>query len=143
MRLLKRMKERHGIRAWSGRYGEGGYLVFRIVFAFLYACHGVQKLFGWFGEPREPFLSLQWFAGIIETFGGVLIGFGIFTSYAAFVASGEMAVAYFLVHFPRGVLPILNGGDNVVLFCFAWLFVFMRGGGRWSLDRLLRTESNA
>lgn len=67
---------------------------------------------------------------------GTLIGLGCFTSYAAFVASGEMASAYFIVHFPKAELPILNRGDTAALFPWAWLYVCIRGGGKWSLDRL-------
>ena len=101
--------------------------------------HGVMKLFGWLTD-RDPvqLMSLMGLAGVIETFGGLLIVLGLFTRPVAFIASGEMAFAYFMAHAPRGFWPIQNGGEVVVLFCFIFLFLAAFGGGDLSLDALLR-----
>jgi putative oxidoreductase len=117
-----------------GRFQELGYGVMRIVIAFLYACHGLQKLVGAFGGHQVSLGSLFGAAAVIETVFGALILVGFLTSWAAFIASGEMAVAYFRAHAPRGGLPIQNGGELAVAFCFVFLYIAMRGGGRWSVD---------
>src|SRR5919106_532027 len=107
----------------------------RIVAGFLFFQHGLPKLFGGFGrsEPVELF-SQMGLAGIIEVFGGAAIALGFFTSPVAFIASGEMAVAYFQAHAPRGFWPILNGGELAALFCFVFLYFAAVGSGKWSLD---------
>jgi putative oxidoreductase len=112
------------------------FLLLRLVAGFAFSLHGMQKILGWFGNPVTGF-SLRLVAGYIELFGGLLIMVGLFTSITAFLASGEMAVAYWMSHFPRGHLPIQNGGELAVLYCFIFLFLFTTGGGYWSLDRLL------
>jgi putative oxidoreductase len=120
----------------------------RIVTGLLFMQHGVQKLFGllvdpsrgpWTGAP--PMFSQFWFAGVLETFGGALIVLGFFTRPVAFLLAGEMAVAYFQVHFPNSIWPILNGGEPVVLFCFIYLYLFAVGAGPWSIDALRRRTS--
>ena len=113
----------------------------RIVAAFLFIAHGTQKLFGF--PPDAPrlqleLLSLMGAAGVIETVGGALMLLGLFTRPVAFILSGQMAVAYFMRHAPRGTWPILNGGELAVLYCFLWLFFVAAGPGPWSLDRLRR-----
>ena len=80
---------------------------------------------------------MLWFAGVIELFGGLLLIIGLFTRPAAFIMSGEMAIAYFYAHQPRNFFPLLNGGDAGMLYCFIFLYLFVAGGGCWSLDRLL------
>ena len=80
-------------------------------------------------------LSLFGLAGIIELVGGLLITVGLMTGYAAFIASGQMAAAYFMAHFPRGFWPIQNGGELAVLYCFVFLYIASRGVGVWSIDR--------
>lgn len=118
--------------------------VLRIVAAFLYLCHGAQKLFGVLagaapgGGHPVPLWSLYGLAGVIELVGGTLICIGLFTQIAAFIASGEMAVAYFLVHWPRGFMPIVNRGELPVLFCFLFLSFAFAGAGRISVDALLQ-----
>jgi putative oxidoreductase len=112
------------------------YALLRMVFGFLFLFHGLQKMFGWFGGRQVSLLSLGGFAGLIETIGGPLIAVGLWTGPTAFLCSGEMAVAYFLRHQPRATWPIQNGGEAAALFCFAFLFIAMRGGGRLSLDAL-------
>ena len=127
------MKPRFGFLA------EPVYTAMRVVFGLLFWFHGVQKLFGWFTDgPVASVGSQRWFAGVIETFGGAFIGLGLFTEIAAFIASGEMAVAYFQSHQPRAPWPVQNGGEPAVLFCFAFLYILTRGAGRFSIDALWR-----
>ena len=116
---------------------EIAYGLMRIAAGFLFFCHGVQKLFGALGGHRMPLSTMLGAAGLIETVCGLLIIVGLFTSVAAFIASGEMAVAFFLQHAPKGGFPIQNGGELAVLFCFLFLFIAARGAGVWSLDALL------
>ncbi len=127
---------------WLGRFADRSYALLRIVAGFLFACHGAQKLFGVLGGiDREgaiaPMLSLLGAAGVIEFFGGTLIMVGLAARPLAFIASGEMAVAYFIRHFPRGWWPLTNGGELAVLYCFLWLMIAVRGTGIWSVDRVL------
>ena len=99
-----------------GRYAPNLYALMRIVLGVLFACHGAQKLFGVLGGETVALVSLMRLAGIIEFVGGLLITVGFLTSYAAFIASGEMAMAYFMAHVPRGFWPIQNGGELAVLY---------------------------
>jgi putative oxidoreductase len=110
------------------------YAILRIVVGLLFLCHGAQKLFGWFGGQPVAHPSLLGLAGILEVVLGFLVGIGFLTSYAAFIASGEMAVAYFKSHHPRAFWPIENQGEVAVLFCFIFLWIATRGGGAWSVD---------
>ena len=112
------------------------YALLRIVAGFLFFFHGAQKLFGAFGGNAQPLASLPGLAGIIETVCGVLVALGLFGWVAAFIASGEMAVAYFLRHQPGGLWPIQNRGELAVLYCFVFFYIASRGSGRWSLDAL-------
>jgi putative oxidoreductase len=89
---------------------------------------------GWFGGQPVPLASLFGLAGIIEIVLGLLITIGLLTSYAAFIASGEMAVAYFIRHFPKSFWPLENQGEPAVLFCFIFLFMTTQGSGIWSVD---------
>jgi putative oxidoreductase len=123
-----------------GQYSPHLYAVMRIVVGLLFACHGAQKLFGLFGGVDQrggtaPLLSMFGLAGIIELVGGLLILAGFMTGYAAFIASGEMAGAYFTAHFPRGFWPILNTGELAALYCFVFLYIASRGAGVWSVDQ--------
>lgn len=121
--------------------------VFRIVAGFLFAAHGTQKLFAFpVAEPRATaeLLSRMGAAGLIEVVGGTLLILGLFTRPVAFLAAGEMAFAYFLVHASRGFWPTLNGGELAALYCFAFLYLAAAGGGAWSLDaRLARWRGEA
>jgi len=115
--------------------------ILRIITAFLFMQHGAQKLFGLLGGSRvgtPEFLSLSWFSGVLEIFGGLLILLGLFTRPVAFLLSGMMAVAYFKVHAPRGFWPIQNGGELAALYCFVFLYMSSAGGGPLSLDFLWR-----
>ena len=110
------------------------YALLRIVAGLLFAQHGVQKLFGLLGGTQQPLMSGEMgLAGLIEMLGGLAIALGLLTKPVAFVASGQMAVAYFQAHLPRGVWPIQNGGELAVLNCFLFLYIASRGSGKWSL----------
>lgn len=112
--------------------------VLRIVTAFLFMQHGGQKLFG-FPAPSQgaiSLLSLIGVAGMLEFFGGLLLLIGLFSRPVAFLLSGEMAVAYFMAHAPQGFWPLLNKGELAALYSFIFLYLFVAGGGPWSLDRL-------
>jgi putative oxidoreductase len=120
--------------AWAPRLLS----VLRIVAALLFILHGTQKLFAFpVSEPKPPveLFSLFGLAGVLELVGGLLLLVGLFTRPVAFVLAGEMAVAYFMVHFPRSFWPILNNGEHTVLFCFLFLYLAAAGGGEWALDR--------
>lgn len=121
-----------------GRHLDTIYPLVRVVAGLLFLCHGGQKLFGLFGGidgagGHAGLLSLMGAAGIIEFFGGSLIALGVSTSAIAFIASGEMATAFFIAHLPRGGWPIENQGELAVLYCFLFLFIAARGSGRYSL----------
>ncbi|MGO4685904.1 DoxX family protein [Hyphomicrobium sp. 2TAF46] len=111
--------------------------ILRIVTAMLFFEHGMQKLFNLPPPPNMPvatFLSLDWFAGVLELVGGGLLVLGLFTRPVALLLSGEMAIAYWLVHAPKSFLPIVNRGDSAILFCFVFLYLVFAGGGSLSLD---------
>jgi len=111
----------------------------RLAAAFVYLAHGTQKMFGVPGHPfHAPVFAATMIgaAGVIETIGCTLMLLGLFTRPVAFVISGQMAVAYFTEHAPRGFWPIVNGGELAVLFCFLWLFFCVAGPGPISLDAL-------
>src|SRR5690349_12997078 len=112
--------------------------VLRIALALLFLEHGTSKLLG-FPPPTHPFhfaLSLEGISGPLELVGGLLLLFGLFTRPVAFILSGEMAIAYFVGHAPKGFFPLLNMGELAVVYCFAFLYLAAAGGGPWSLDRL-------
>jgi len=116
----------------------------RAVAGFTFAIYGAQLLFGFFGGGGgtghpQPRFSLLWFAGVLEFFGGLLIGLGFFTRPVALILSGEIAFAFFIAHFPQGWNPALNGGETSVLFCFVFLYLAAAGPGPISLSRLLGT----
>ena len=121
------------------RYSSTIYAVLRIVAGFLFFQHGLPKLLGGFGQNGPaPFPSQMWLAGIIEVFGGAAIALGLFTPVVAFITAGEMAVAYFQAHAPRGFWPIANGGELAALYCFVFLYFSAAGSGKWSVDQLRR-----
>ncbi len=119
------------------------YTVLRVFVAAILMQHGVQKLFGWLPTPvgqREIFPAPEYFVGYLETFGGLLVLFGLFTRPLAFLISGEMAYAYWFVHFANRPIfwPVLNRGELAGVMCFVFLYNWARGGGPYSLDALLR-----
>jgi putative oxidoreductase len=118
--------------AWAPRLLS----VLRMVTGLLYIEHGTQKFFSFpmrTGAAPE-LMSLLGVQGCLETAGGLLIFLGLFTRPVAFILSGNMAVAYFMIHFPRSFFPVLNGGDSAILFCFVFLYLAAAGPGPWSVD---------
>jgi putative oxidoreductase len=124
--------------SWTGRTLS----ILRVVVGFLFVAHGTMKLFGYPpmppGAPPIELVSQAGLAGILETFGGVAIMLGVLTRPVAFILSGEMAVAYFQVHFPQGFLPAVNGGELAVLYCFIFLYFVFAGAGPWSVDAMIQ-----
>ena len=123
---------------WLNRFTEFAYLVLRVGVAFLFIFHAPQKWLGWFGGPAFPVLSIRSLASLIELVASPLIALGLFTSYAACAAAAEMVGAYYLVHWPRPGWPIENRGELAVLYFFVFVYMISRGGGKYSLDRLIR-----
>jgi putative oxidoreductase len=121
--------------------------ILRIMTGLLFLQFGLNKLFNFPPTqnhvPYDLFTLVPGLAGLLETFGGILIVFGLFTRPVAFILSGEMAFAYFMAHAPRGFFPAQNAGTAAILFCFIFLYLWLAGGGEWSLDRLLAKEPAA
>lgn len=120
------------------KFEPQAYALLRIVSGFLFMMHGTQKLLGWpaggGGGEEGPLPPLMVTAAVIEIVGGLMIIVGLFASIAAFIASGEMAVAFFMVHFPQGWNPLVNHGENAALYAFIFLYIATRGSGIWSVD---------
>ena len=121
-----------------GRHAERIYTLLRVVAGLLFACHGAQKLFGALGGTAMTSNPMMLVAGIIEFGGGLLIALGFLTSWAAFLASGQMAAAYFMVHAKGGFWPIINKGELAVVYCFLFLYIAARGAGPYSVDGAMR-----
>jgi len=121
-----------------GRYSTYVYAILRIVSGFVFMLHGTQKFFGYPPSPQAggggALDALATVAASIELIGGFLIMIGLFASIAAFISSGLMAVAYFMVHQPQAMWPPTNGGDAAVLYCFIFLYIASRGAGVWSVE---------
>ena len=121
------------VNGWSSR----ALAALRIVAGLLFLAHGVIKVFGFpaGAEPgQQELLSLFGIGGLIELVTGLLLILGLFTRPAAFIASGQMAVAYWMFHFPSSPYPAVNGGDAAILYCFVFLYIFTAGPGAWSID---------
>lgn len=123
-------------------YSEATYAALRIVAGLLFAFHGVQKVFGVLTDHQPPFGGQLWIGGVIELVCGFAIALGAFTSWAAFLASGTMAVAYTQFHwkfaFDTKFFPAVNKGELALVYAFLFLFIAARGAGVWSLDRARR-----
>jgi putative oxidoreductase len=132
----------------EGRYAPQALSLLRIVAALLFLQHATGKLFGF--PPigmNPPALSLYWIAGVIELIGSLLLLAGFLSRPVAFLLSGEMAIAYWIVHAPQSTFPILNHGESAILFCFIFLLIAAAGPGPWSLDAsrrktVIRTEDS-
>ena len=127
---------------FMSRYEEIALALLRVVAGLMLVQHGVQKLFGVLTPPDQPARALEafsrnWFAGVLEITLGPLLALGLGTRVVAFILSGEMAFAYFLAHAEDGFWPILNRGELAALYCFVFLYLSSRGGGRYSVDTLL------
>lgn len=138
------------MESFLGRYAAYFYAVLRIVTGFAFLWHGSQKLFGYPamqmppGMPAPEFSPLMAVTGGIELIGGVLIMIGLFTSFAAFICSGTMAVAYWFFHFKLNVpLPLQNGGELAVIYCFLFLYIASRGSGLWSVESMFKGGRSA
>lgn len=111
--------------------------IFRIVLSLLFIAHGLVKLVGFpaGAQPGQvPLVSLFGLAAVLELVGGAAMLIGLFTRPVALLLSGEMAIAYFMVHAPQGFFPVLNGGELAIIYCFAFLFFAAAGAGAWSID---------
>ncbi|MDQ3800882.1 MAG: DoxX family protein [Acidobacteriota bacterium] len=130
-----------------GRYEPYFYALLRIISGFLFLLHGTQKFFNFPPMPKGmqsgPLNALMTVGATIEVVAGLLILIGLFTSIAAFIASGMMAAAYFMAHQPQGALPTSNGGDAAVMFCFVFLYMAARGSGVLSVDAARRGDTGA
>ena len=125
------------IATWSPRMLS----VLRIMTGLLFLEHGTQKLFA-FPGPGPALTPLLVVQSLLELAGGVLIVIGLFTRPVAFILAGDMAVAYFMAHSPRGFFPTLNGGQLAILFCFVFLYLFVAVGGAWSVDQQRASRSH-
>ena len=120
-----------------GRYADVTYALLRFISGAMFTCHGAQKILGLLGGAKatDPLMQV---GGIIELVGGLLIAIGLQAGWAAFIASGEMAVGYFMAHASGGFWPIVNKGELAVLYCFVFLYIASRGSGAYSVDQALR-----
>ena len=114
--------------------------ILRIIVGLLYMEHGLAKILDFPHQANHvpyPLFTLNpGLQGLLELVGGLLLALGLFTRTVAFILAGNMAVAYFMVHAPRGFFPLLNGGELAIVYCFVFLYPWVAGGGEWSLDRL-------
>ena len=128
----------------AANWGPRVLSILRIVVAFLFICHGTQKLFNFppMGTP-VPFelMTLRGASAILEALGGSLLLLGLFTRPVAFILSGHMAFAYFIAHAPQNFWPILNRGELAIMFCFVFLYLSVAGGGAWSVDQSMRRSN--
>src|ERR1700745_2076839 len=120
--------------------------ILRIMVGLLYMEHGLAKILDFPHQPTHAPYALftlnPGFQGLLELVGGLVLALGLFTRTVAFILAGNMAVAYFMAHAPRGFFPLLNGGELAILYCFVFLYFWVVGGGEWSIDRL-RTSASA
>jgi putative oxidoreductase len=124
-------------------FADRAYALLRIVAGLLFTFHGMQKIFGTLATHPQPKVGeLAWFGGVIELVCGLLIAIGLFTRPAAFLASGQMAVAYIMFHwefaFDSKFFPAINKGELAMLYCFLFLYMACRGSGPWSVDAARR-----
>ena len=129
-----------------GRTTGPAFAIMRIVVGAMFFLHGTQKIFGWppmQGGPKGGLPTIAIVAGWLEVLCGGLIVIGLFGGLAAFIASGEMAVAFFMGHAlpAHNIMPLTNHGEDAVLYCFVWLYVAAHGSGIWSLDSILRKQT--
>jgi putative oxidoreductase len=114
--------------------------ILRIIVGLLYMEHGLAKILDFPHQPNHSpyalFTLVPGLQGLLELVGGLLLALGLFTRPVAFILAGNMAVAYFMAHAPRGFFPLLNGGELAIVYCFVFLYLWVAGGGVWSLDRL-------
>ncbi|MEP7149760.1 MAG: DoxX family protein [Acidobacteriota bacterium] len=126
-----------------GSYSSYIYSLLRIVAGLLFLMHGTQKLFGWPLKLPMPVDTMTTAIGVFEVIAGLMIIIGLFASIFAFIASGMLAVGYFMIHQPTGTWPIQNGGEPAVLLCFIFLYIAARGSGAFSVDAMRRRNVSA
>src|SRR5260370_235904 len=119
------------------RFADSFYCIMRLVVGLMFACRGLDQIFGAFTPKAEALPPLMAFGGWVEIVCGFLVAFGLLTRLAAFVASGEMAVAFFMVHAPKGLIPYLNKGGLAGVYCFVFFYIFLRGSGSLSIDAMM------
>jgi len=137
MPVTKAAKDASEAASWTPRVLS----VFRAVVGLLFLSHGLVKLFGFPAGAQPgivPLYGLLGLAALLELIGGTVVLIGLFTRPVAFVLSGQMAVAYFMVHAPQGPFPVSNGGEPAILYCFAFLLLSTTGAGAWSVDNYLK-----
>jgi putative oxidoreductase len=126
------------------RFADPFYSIMRLVIGLMFACHGLDKIFGTFAGKTEALPPLMMVGGWLEIICGFLIALGLLTRIAAFVGSGEMAVAFFMMHAPKGLIPYVNKGELAVVYCFIFFYIVLRGPGSWSIDAMIgRGRSSA
>src|SRR4030095_4194036 len=118
------------------RFAEQFYCIMRLVVGLMFACHGLDKIFGTFSAKAEALPTLMVVGGWLEIVCGFLVAFGLLTRLAAFVASRGIAGAFFMMHAPKGLIPYVNKGELAVVYCVVFFYIFLRGSGSWSLDAL-------
>jgi putative oxidoreductase len=129
------------------RFADPVYCIMRLLVGLMFACHGAQLVLGKFGGMPGSDKPIMVVGGWIQLVGGLLIALGLLTRVAAFIASGEMAVAYFMMHVGNApapaakLFPILNHGELAAIYCWVFLFIFFYGAGRWSIDAMMKRES--
>src|SRR5512138_3037266 len=129
------------MKPFMSSFNEQCYALMRIVTGFLFLWHGAQKLFGIPSAiPGDVPAFITYVAGPIELIGGVLIMIGLFTHWAAFITSGQMAFAYWIGHGMKALLPLENKGELAALYCFVFLFIATQGGGIWSVDAVRKRK---
>ncbi|HEV2965642.1 MAG TPA: DoxX family protein [Chthoniobacterales bacterium] len=121
------------------RFADPVFCITRLIVGLMFACHGGQKIleFPPSGHPGGPMDAMGLVGAWIELAGGFLVAFGFLTRLAAFICSGEMAVAYFMMHAQGGFFPIVNQGEKAVLYCWFFFFTIFYGAGRWSIDAMI------
>ena len=122
------------VPAFVKRYESQIYALLRIVVGFLFFWHGMQKLFSFPSPAPDAPAFIIYVAGSIELVGGALVAIGLMTRWSAFLSSGLMAAAYWMAHGTKHALPMMNGGELAVLYCFVFLAIASQGAGIWSVD---------
>jgi len=125
------------------RFADPVYCIMRLLVGLMFACHGGQKVLGFPPGGHGAGEGLMLIGAWIELVGGFMIAFGLLTRIAAFICSGEMAVAFFMIHAKGSLIPLVNHGESAVLYCWVFLFIFFYGPGLWSIDAMLKRGSNA
>src|ERR1700694_889110 len=118
------------------RFADPFYCIMRLAVGLMFACHGLDKIFGTFTPKAEALPTLLVVGGWVEIVCGFLVAFGLLTRLAAFVASGEMAVAFFMMHAKAGLIPYIIKGELAVVYCFVFFYIFLRGSGALSIDAM-------